>query len=148
MSAGSSLLLYASCVSLKGRGILLAGPSGVGKSDLALRMIDDGAVLVSDDQTELFLGNDRLLKASAPPAIAGLIEARHVGLLRLPYLKRIPVCLYVELTEDSASLARLPEPASYSLLDRPVPWLKLPAREASTPAKIRFVLQGMRDDTV
>lgn len=137
----TSLCLHASCVSVNGQGVLLVGPSGIGKTDVALRLIDGGGQLVADDQTQLDLVEGQLV-ASSPATLAGLIEVRHVGLLTLPFRAQAPVALYVELVAAVAGLERLPQLAFYSLLDCPVRWLKLPATAASTPAKINMVLQG------
>ena len=129
-------LLHASCVAIGGKGVLLAGPPGAGKSDLALRLIDGGAALVADDQTLLRVEKNSLL-AAPPTAIAGLIEVRHVGLLRLPYSEAVPVALYIELGEKPE---RLPEPDAITLLGIEIKRLRLLAFEASTPAKIRATL--------
>ncbi|MGE3652127.1 MAG: HPr kinase/phosphorylase, partial [Reyranellaceae bacterium] len=75
--------IHATCVALPEGGVLLRGDSGAGKSDLALRLIDGGARLVADDRTDLMREGD-LLIARAPTSIAGLIEARGLGILRLP----------------------------------------------------------------
>ena len=82
MSTGP-LILHATTVSVAGRGLLILGPSGAGKSALALELISRGAVLVADDRTQVVVEGDTLT-ASVPTAIAGLIEARGVGLLRTP----------------------------------------------------------------
>ncbi|HEU0118072.1 MAG TPA: HPr kinase/phosphatase C-terminal domain-containing protein [Alphaproteobacteria bacterium] len=133
------MLLHASCVAIKDKAVLLVGPAGAGKSDLALRLIDGGAQLISDDQTELQLKGDALI-AAAPTSIAGLFEVRHVGLLRMPHSKVGTVALYVDLAGIDQKLERLPEADSIILLDRSVLRLRLPAFAASTPAKIRAVL--------
>ena len=133
------MLLHASCIAIGGRAVLLTGSPGAGKSDLALRLIDSGAQLVADDQTMLQREKDMLL-ASPPAAIAGMIEVRHIGLVKMPFVESIPVRLYVELTPLDARIERLPEPDSIFLLDRPVQRLRLPGFAASTPAKIRAVL--------
>lgn len=70
--------VHASCVAIGGRGVLLVGPSGSGKSDLALRLIDGGAELVADDRVALRLADGRPV-ADAPPALAGLLEIREIG---------------------------------------------------------------------
>ncbi len=128
-------LIHASCVAIDDEGVLLAGPSGIGKSDLALRLIDGGALLVADDRTHLCL-MDGVLMAASPPSIAGFLEVRHVGILRLPYRATVSVSLYVDLAPPDAALERFPEPEEHLLLDRPVKRLRLKAVESSTPAKI------------
>ena len=137
----TSSFIHASCVALDGKGVLVVGPSGSGKSDLAVRLIHEGGILVADDQVVLEARDGRVW-AAPPEALAGLIELRHVGLLRLPFAPTVPVGLYVELAAPDEALARLPEPSFYSLLDCPVRRLKLPVRQAATPAKIALVLKG------
>lgn len=133
------MLLHASCVAIGGQAVLLTGSSGAGKSDLALRLIDSGAQLVSDDQTLLQREKDGLW-ASAPAAIAGLFEIRHAGLVTMPFLATAPVALYVELTSPNETIERLPETGPVLLLDHPVQRLRLPGLAASSPAKIRAML--------
>lgn len=133
------MLLHASCVAIGEKAVLLTGGPGAGKSDLALRLIDGGAQLIADDQTLLHREKD-VLFASSPDAIAGMMEIRHVGLIKMPFVKTAPVGLYIELTAPNTELERLPEPDAVFLLDRPVQRLRLPAFAASTPAKIRALL--------
>ena len=98
-------ILHASCVALPEGAVLILGPSGAGKSALALKLIALGATLVSDDRTEVAAEGDGLL-ASPPATIAGLIEARGVGILRLPHLDAAPLRLVVDLA--SRETERLP----------------------------------------
>ncbi len=133
------MLLHASCVAIAHKAVLIAGSAGAGKSDLALRLIDAGAQLVSDDQTQLHVEKDQLI-ASPPPAITGLFEVRHVGLMKLPFIQQAVVALYIELTASSQELERLPDNDKILLLDHAVPRLRLPSFAASTPAKIRAFL--------
>jgi len=133
------MLLHASCVAIDGRAVLLTGSPGAGKSDLALRLIDGGAQLIADDQTLLHREKDMLL-ASAPDAIAGMMEIRHIGLMKMPFVKTAPVAFYIELTALNAEIERLPDPDFVFLLDHPVQRLRLPGLAASAPAKIRALL--------
>ncbi len=133
------MLLHASCIAINNKAILLAGAPGLGKSDLALRLIDEGAQLVSDDQTEVRVESGVLL-ASPPPTIEGLFEVRHVGLLKMPFIGNVPVALYVDLVPLEERPERLPEAAKFFLLDHPVKRLRLPSFAASTPTKIRAAL--------
>jgi len=128
--------IHAGCVAIGGRGILIAGRSGAGKSDLALRLIDRGAVLVSDDYTIVEETGGRLV-ATAPPSIAGRIEMRGVGLVRRPVAERAPVCLLVDL--DRAP-ERLPEAETRNVAGFPVPAVALSALEASAPLKVEEAL--------
>ncbi len=138
------LLVHGTTIDIEGRAVLIRGPSGSGKSDLALRLIDRGAVLVADDQTELAVADGRLV-ACPPAAIAGLLEVRGIGILRLPHRARAPLALVVDLVAP-AEVERLPEPETAPLLGQDVALVRLAAFEASTPAKVRLaVLSPTRD---
>jgi HPr kinase/phosphorylase len=131
---------HASCVSIGGRGVLLLGPSGSGKSDLALRLIDSGADLVADDRVNLVAKSGQLL-ASPPAPIAGKIEAHGIGILGLPHVQDIPVAVVFDLTKEM-NRERMPEPAFFDCLGVRVPLLSLNAFEGSACAKIRLYLQA------
>ena len=92
----TGVLHQATCVAIGGRGVLIEGRPGSGKSSLALALIDRGAVLVGDDGVLLEPEGDCLLTSPAP-AIAGKLEVRNVGLLTFPTLSRIPVALLIGL---------------------------------------------------
>ncbi len=89
-------MAYASCVALKDKAVLIVGPSGSGKSSLALHLMSLEAKLVSDDQT-LLVREGAAIKASAPSAIAGMIEARGIGLLRADAVALAPLDLVIDL---------------------------------------------------
>src|SRR5215213_3566639 len=93
----SAETLHASTVALDGRAVLITGPSGSGKSDLALRLLDRGFKLVSDDQTMVRLDGERLV-ASAPANIAGKLEVRGIGIVEVEHDENVPVALMVALT--------------------------------------------------
>ena len=133
--------LHASAVALDGQGVLILGPSGSGKSSLALQLIGLGAQLVGDDRIALDrVGRDVI--ASAPTAIAGLIEARGVGLLRAPSAPA-PLRLVVDLGQ--AESARLPPIRHTCLMDMSLP-LVLGPLTAHLPATICLLLRGGRID--
>jgi HPr kinase/phosphorylase len=133
--------VHGTSIALGGDGILLRGPSGSGKSDLALRLIDGGARLVADDQTELrLLGG--ALRMSAPAAIAGQIELRGIGILRVPSVPAAILRLVVDLLPPDR-IERLPEPAFCELLGTPVPLIALAPFEASAAAKLRWALRAL-----
>jgi serine kinase of HPr protein (carbohydrate metabolism regulator) len=132
-----SATIHAGCVAIDGRGVLIAGASGRGKSDLALRLIDRGARLVSDDYTLLQDMRGRLV-ASSPPTIAGTLEIRGVGLVEFEALAAARVCLLVDL---DAPPERLPEPRPASFLGLAVPALGLDALEASAAIKVETALR-------
>jgi serine kinase of HPr protein (carbohydrate metabolism regulator) len=135
----SGVQLHATCVSIHGKGVVLLGDSGCGKSDLALRLIEGGAVLVADDRVEITRHEEHLL-AAPPDRLRGLIEARGVDILTLPYLESAPLSLAVSLVPRE-SVERLPEPKFWSCLDLQLPLLSLHPFDGSTCAKIRLVLQ-------
>lgn len=91
-----SQILHATCVAVDGRGLLIIGPSGSGKSALGLRLMSLGARLVADDRTELVFRDGRLV-ARSPAAIKGLIEARGVGILHAPTAGAAEVALVADL---------------------------------------------------
>ncbi len=101
-----TLTMHGSAVAVKGRGLLILGRSGAGKSALALRLVALGAALVADDQVTLTRRGEALI-ASAPAALAGMAEARGVGLLRLAHVPEAVVRLAVDL--DFAPAARMPQ---------------------------------------
>ena len=139
------MLIHATTVARDNKAVILTGTSGIGKSDVALRLImEHGFTLVSDDQTELSLNGQGVLISNPPASIAGMMEVRHVGLLRLPYIGNVAVALYVELVEQGAVIERLPDTNTDSppikLLEYLVPRITLPSYAASTPAKIRAAM--------
>jgi serine kinase of HPr protein (carbohydrate metabolism regulator) len=134
-------LVHATCVAVDGRGVLLRGASGSGKSDLALRLIERGAVLVADDQIRLSESGGRIL-AEPPETIAGRIEVRGVGILALPHMRAAPVELVIDLVA-AASVERLPPPRTCDLLGRPVPLLALAPFEASAAAKVLTAMRAL-----
>ena len=92
------VLRHATCVAIDGHGVLLCGASGSGKSDLALRLIDRGAVLVADDICEIRLDGGAVL-VSPPATTAGSFEVRGIGIIAMPYLELAPVRLIVDLVD-------------------------------------------------
>jgi hypothetical protein len=133
--------IHASCVTIGRHGVLILGDSGAGKSDLALRLIDDGAKLVADDRVELYCARGALC-ARAPKSIAGLIEVRGLGVIALPRRKTVTLALTVKL---DATAKRLPDVAFYSppaplRMAKPLPFIMLDGAMPSAPARIRLAL--------
>src|SRR5689334_19724385 len=95
--------IHASCVAIGGQGILLAGKSGAGKSDLTLRLIDAGARLVADDRTILYVAKGAL-HARAPDSIKGLLEIRGLGIVTVPVRASVKIALVVRLGGEDARL--------------------------------------------
>jgi serine kinase of HPr protein (carbohydrate metabolism regulator) len=134
----SSETIHASCVAIDGQAVLIEGMSGGGKSDLALRLIDRGAVLVSDDYT-LLLRKDGRLFARPPANLAGKMEVRGIGILAVPHVEDVPVALLVVITPmpprmpDGGRLRRIAGVA--------VREIALPALEPSAPLKVEWALR-------
>jgi serine kinase of HPr protein (carbohydrate metabolism regulator) len=137
------LLVHASCVAINGQAILLRGPSGSGKSDLSLRLIDGGASLVADDQVLLKAvtgeTDDEHLMASAPAALSGLLEVRNIGIVKCDAVSSGQVRLVIDL-DEAANIERLPDRKTCALLGIELPILTLNAFEPSAPAKVRIAL--------
>ena len=133
----SSETLHATTVAKDGRAILISGRSGSGKSDLALRLLDRGFVLVSDDQTYLRIAGGKLV-AAAPPAIRGKLEVRGIGIVEVEQVDDVAVCLVVEL---AAEIDRMPDEGRERLiLGATIPLVSIDAQAASAPAKVAMAL--------
>src|ERR1044071_6421328 len=126
----SSERVHASAVAIDGRAVLIGGRSGAGKSDLALRLIDRGAILISDDYCDVRRAEGGL-RASAPPTILGKIELRGLGGVEMETAQQVPVALFVDLDQAPE---RMPEPGeTRALAGVAVPVLYLAGLEASAP---------------
>jgi serine kinase of HPr protein (carbohydrate metabolism regulator) len=146
----TQILRHATCIDLGGKGILLLGPPGSGKSSLALQLIDSPghglgeellrARLVADDQVVISARSGCLL-ATAPEALRGLIEVRGIGILKLLPLQSTKLALAVELAKPAAT-ERLPEPRSIELLGLALPVIGLDAGLAAAPARLRAAIKG------
>lgn len=137
------ITIHATTIAFEGAGAILRGPSGSGKSDLALRLIDRGAQLISDDQTILFVEDGRLM-AQAPMEIAGKMEVRGVGVVPVGPPAAAPVALLIDLV-DLDDVPRFPTYEKVDLVGFKVPALKLDPFELSAAAKVRLALRTMPD---
>jgi serine kinase of HPr protein (carbohydrate metabolism regulator) len=136
----SAETVHASTVALDGHAVLITGPSGSGKSDLTLRLLDRGFTLVSDDQTIVKRDGDRLI-ATAPPNIAGKLEIRGVGIVEMETASDVPVALLVDLTSE---IQRLPdENRERPVLGVKIPLISVDAMTASAASKVALALDRL-----
>ena len=135
-----AVLMHASCVAVSGRGVLIIGPSGSGKSGLALQLMAYGAALVADDQTELTVEGESLI-ARCPAVLQGLIEARGVGLLRAAALPQAEIHLVADMAKSEPD--RLPPHRTVTLLGQEVA-LVLGRDNDHFPASVLCYLTGSR----
>lgn len=136
----SATTVSATTVSIDRRGVMLRGRSGTGKSDLALRLIEEGAELVADDRTVLRHQDGSVIAACLPEG-AGLIEVRGVGIPRLPkHADAVPVALLVDLHPRGHPIARLPNPSYEMIFGVSLPRVDLCAMESSAAIKVRIAL--------
>ena len=148
----AELNIHASCVAIGAQGVLLLGKSGAGKSDLALRLIDDGAILVADDRTILFTRRGALC-ARAPGSIKGLLEIRGLGIVELKSRPNVKVSLVVQLGREGERLPvhRLYRPPPPLCVTAAPPQIALNGTYPSAPAKVRAALaafsKGLFRDT-
>lgn len=129
--------IHGTSVAIEDNGILILGQSGSGKSDLALRLIDSGATLISDDITFCQKKSNIILLFSNKK-IRGLIEVRGMGLITVPYIENIKLKIIIKLTSDP--IERLPENSFFSLQGVKVPSLDLNSKEVSACAKVKLKL--------
>jgi HPr kinase/phosphorylase len=135
--------IHGTAISVDGVGVLIRGPSGSGKSDLALRMIDCGAYLVADDRI-ILEPIDGALEARGPVTLQGKIEVRGLGVVSLPETKVAPVVkieLVVDLSESRDEIERMPEALPVELDGVELPRLRLWPFEASAVAKVRLAIR-------
>ena len=133
--------INATSVAIEGHGVLLRGPTGSGKSDLALRLLREGGHLVADDYTEVECDGERLI-AHAPGTIAGLLEVRGIGILRVTPVSPAVLVACIDLVAGGA-VERMPEDLSAPIgnTGRRLPLFRLAAFEASAAAKVRLVVR-------
>jgi serine kinase of HPr protein (carbohydrate metabolism regulator) len=117
------------------RGVLIEGPSGSGKSDLALRALAAGFRLVADDRVVLWPSEGRLF-GRAPETLFGLIEVRGLDVVRV---EALPLC-EVALVATLGTPERIPEPAQVERLGVRLPQIALDPFETAAPVKLRRAL--------
>lgn len=135
-----TLIHQATCVAIAGTALLIEGAPGVGKTTLALRLIDRGATLIGDDGVTLERRDKRLF-ASPPPNTAGLIEVRNLGLLTFPTISEVPVGLVLRLDPDAPRF--IEEPGQVERCGARVPMLRIwPDPNAALKAKLALQRYG------
>jgi len=128
--------VHATTIAIGTHGIMLIGPSGAGKSDLALRLIDRGAMLVSDDYSDVTVLDDAVL-VTPPPTIAGKIEIRGVGIVAMPFTSSITVRMVVSLGDEGD---RMPSPGWRTIAGQRVRTIVIDPRPASAAIKVERAL--------
>lgn len=137
----SDNLIHATLVKLDGYGVLLTGKSAVGKSDLALRLIENkNAHLVADDVVELQKDGDNIL-GRAPQNLRGLLEVRGVGVVCYPYVEEAKISLIIRLKNEAIQVERMPKKQYENILGLEIPQIDLYAKENSAPDKIMVALK-------
>ncbi len=126
-------------LSMNGKGVLIRGESGIGKSEVALELIRRGHQLVADDRVDCYQIHNSIV-GRAPRILEGMLEIRGVGIIDVARmyganttLKRANVDVVVELTpwDTNANYDRVGiEQTKYeNILDVEVPKIILPVRE-------------------
>jgi len=141
----TSLRIDGVAVAIDSQAVILRGPSGSGRSDLALRLIDEGAQLISDEQVELHREGERLLvgiPAAMPAELRGVIEARGVGLVAVPHVDRFMPLAWVIDMAGAAEIERMPAAETAEYLGVAAPLLKLDPFAVSATAKLRLAVRS------
>ncbi len=134
--------IYATSVALEDNGVAILGESGVGKSDLALRLIDSGGTLISDDIT-LFSKSNCGINLYGIDETKGLIEVREVGIITVPYIEGIKLRLIVKLKD--CNLERLPKRNYMKILGQSFPKIEINGKNSSSVAKIKIKLNEINE---
>ena len=134
--------IHATSVVIEDSGVLIVGNSGLGKSDLALRLIDSGATLISDDITICKKVDDSIFLFS-PLQTRGLLEVREVGIMTVPYVDNIKLFLIVELVDHE--IERLPSKKMGKFMNLNISKIKIYGKNSSSVAKIKLKLNEIKD---
>ena len=134
--------MHSSSVVIDDNGVLILGDSGSGKSDLALRLIDNGATLISDD-ISICRKNSNNIYLYCPPEIKGLLEVREIGIITVPFVERIKLRLVVNLKSDNNE--RFPKDSSFRILGIKIPIINIEGKNSSAVAKIKVKLNEIRE---
>ena len=134
--------IHSTSVVIDDNGVLILGDSGSGNSDLALRLIDNGATLISDD-ISICKKNSNDIYLYCPPEIKGLLEVREVGIITVPFVERIKLRLVVNLKSNNNE--RFPKDSSFRILGIKIPIINIEGKNSSAVAKIKVKLNEIRE---
>ena len=134
--------MHSSSVVIDDNGVLILGDSGSGKSDLALRLIDNGATLISDD-ISICRKNSNNIYLYCPPEIKGLLEVREIGIITVPFVERIKLRLVVNLKSNNNE--RFPKDSCFRILGIKIPIINIEGKNSSAVAKIKVKLNEIRE---
>ena len=134
--------IHSSSIVIDDNGVLILGDSGSGKSDLALRLIDNGATLISDD-VSICKKNLNNIYLYCPPEIKGLLEVREIGIITVPFVERIKLKLVVNL--KSKNNERFPEDIYFKILGIKIPLIHIDGKNSSAVAKIKVKLNEISE---
>ena len=134
--------IHSTSVVIDDNGVLILGDSGSGKSDLALRLIDNGATLISDD-ISICRKNSNDIYLYCPPEIKGLLEVREVGIITVPFVERIRLRLVVNLKSNNNE--RFPKDSCFRILGIKIPIINIEGKNSSAVAKIKVKLNEIRE---
>lgn len=138
MTSRGPLFYQATCVAMGGRAVLIQGLPGVGKSSLALALIDRGASLIGDDSIVLEAEGTRLI-ARPHPNTRGLLEVRNLGLLPFPCVEAAPVALVLDLDPDAPRY--IEEPQTFDICGIALPLIDLRPNSGSLALKAELALR-------
>ena len=134
--------MHSTSVVIDDNGVLILGDSGSGKSDLALRLIDNGATLISDD-ISICRKNLNNIYLYCPPEIKGLLEVREIGIITVPFVEKIKLKLVVNL--KSKNNERFPEDIYFKILGIKIPLIHIDGKNSSAVAKIKVKLNEISE---
>jgi len=134
--------VHSTSVVIEDAGVMITGKSGFGKSDLALRLIDSGATLISDDVTICEKIGDSIF-LFPPYETKGLLEVREIGIMTVPYIENIKLSLLVELVETE--IDRLPQKSFTKLLNIKIKKIKIQGKNSSSVAKIKLKINEINN---
>ena len=134
--------IHSTSVVIDDNGVLILGDSGSGKSDLALRLIDSGATLISDD-ISICRKSSNNIYLHCPPEIKGLLEVREIGIITVPFVERIKLRLVVNLKSNNNE--RFPKDSSFRILGIKIPLINIEGKNSSAVAKIKVKLNEIRE---